>query len=143
MAPVDLDKLRHHVQFVRSTLPRLREISSEGPASFLASDRNQAAAIRYLHTAIEALVDIANHVIAREGLGIPRAYADVVEILIEAGILPGDRKETFLQMVRFRNRAVHLYDEIDPEEVFAILEQDLDDFEAFLAPIVERYLQRS
>jgi uncharacterized protein YutE (UPF0331/DUF86 family) len=140
MAPVDADKLRHHIQFVRSTLPQLREIRDEGEASFLASPRSQAAAVRFLHTAVEALVDIANHVIAREGLGIPRAYADAVSLLVKADVLPRDREETFLQMVRFRNRAVHLYDEIDPAEVFAILRDDLDDFEAFLAPIVARYL---
>jgi len=42
-------------------------------------------------------------------------------------------------MVRFRNRAVHLYDEIDPSEVFAIMEQNLGDFEAFIQAIIQRY----
>ena len=101
---------------------------------------NEAAAVRLLHTAIEGMIDIGNHVIAREGLGIPRSYGDTIEILTAAKILPLERKANFLQMVRFRNRAVHLYDEIDPAEISKILENDLDDFEAFLAPIIERYL---
>jgi uncharacterized protein YutE (UPF0331/DUF86 family) len=141
MARVDTEKVRQHVQFVRGTLPKLRQLRDEGREAFVAGSINEAAAVRLLHTAIEALIDVANHVIAREGLGIPRSYADTIEILVKADVLPGERKGTFLQMVRFRNRAVHLYDEIDPAEVYAILENDLDDFEAFLAPIVARYLR--
>ena len=143
MAPVDADKVRQHVQFVRATLPKLRHLRDQGRAAFMADPISEPAAVRLLHTAIEALIDVANHVIAREGLGIPRSYADTIEILVAAKVLPAERKSTFLQMVRFRNRAVHLYDEIDPSEVFAILENDLDDFEEFLAPIVERYLGSS
>lgn len=115
----------------------------EGREAFASRSINEAAAVHLLQTAISALIDIANHVIAREGLGIPRRYADTVNILTDAKILPAERKDTFLKMVRFRNRAVHFYDEIDPSEVFSILENDLDDFEAFLAPIVDRYLGSS
>lgn len=38
-----------------------------------------------------------------------------------------------------QNRAVHLYDEIDPTEVFAIMENHLDDFEVFIRAITQRY----
>jgi uncharacterized protein YutE (UPF0331/DUF86 family) len=143
MAPVDSDKVRHHVQYVRSNLPKLRQLRDEGREAFTSRSVNEAAAVHLLQTSIAALIDIANHVIAREGLGIPRSYADTVKILTDEKILPAERRDTFLKMVRFRNRAVHLYDEIDPGEVFTILENDLDDFEAFLAPIIERYLGAS
>jgi uncharacterized protein YutE (UPF0331/DUF86 family) len=42
-------------------------------------------------------------------------------------------------MVRFRNRAVHLYDRIDPREVWKILQEDLGDFELFIGAMVERF----
>jgi uncharacterized protein YutE (UPF0331/DUF86 family) len=140
MAAVDSNKVRQHVQYVRGTQPKLRQLRDLGRDAFLADSINEHAAVRLLHTAIEALIDIANHVIAREGLGIPRSYADTVNILADAKVLPAERKDSFLKMVRFRNRAVHLYDEIDSGEVFSILEKDLDDFESFLAPIIDRYL---
>lgn len=44
-------------------------------------------------------------------------------------------------MVRFRNRAVHLYDEIDAQEIYQIPESDLPDFETFIAAVVKRYFQ--
>jgi uncharacterized protein YutE (UPF0331/DUF86 family) len=53
--------------------------------------------------------------------------------------LPRANAPAFKAMVKFRNRAVHLYDEISPEEVYRILEHDLGDFELFLEAIVRRY----
>lgn len=139
MAPVDRDKLRHHVQYVRGNLRLLQEIRASGRETFLADQTLQAAAIRYLQTGVEALIDIANHIIAREGLGLPRSYGEAVSILVENEMLPRDLQETFLRMVRFRNRAVHLYDDLDAAEVFEIVDKHLGDFEAWLVPVVERY----
>jgi uncharacterized protein YutE (UPF0331/DUF86 family) len=139
VAPVDRSKLRSHVDFVRGNLRRLEEVRDAGQSSFLSDETAQAAATRWLQTAVEALIDIANHVVAREGLGVPRAYSETMEILVREEVLPADRRDRFLAMVRFRNRAVHLYDAVDPEEIWRILEGDLGDFDAFIAAIAERY----
>lgn len=140
MAPVDRTKLRSHLDFVRSNLRKLERIHDGRQSAFLEDEVAQAAAARWLQTAIEAVIDIANHVIAREGLGVPRAYSETMEILIREGVLPSDRREAFLAMVRFRNRVVHLYDEVQAEEIWSILDSDLGDFDAFIAAIVARFL---
>lgn len=139
MAPVDLDKLRHHVDHVRGNLRRLRDIAGQGREAFLSDEITSTASVRYLQTAIEAVIDIGNHIISREGLGIPSTYAETIELLVDAGILPRERRESFLQMVRFRNRAVHLYDEIDDAEVFEILDRHLGDFDLVVAAMTTRY----
>ena len=139
MAPVDRDKLRSHIDFVRRTLRQLEEIRANGEDEFTAQPIVQAATIRYLQTGIEALLDMANHVISRAGLGLPKTYAEAMEILVHDGILPSSQRDTLLSMVRFRNRAVHLYDEIDPAEVWKILELHLGDFESFVGAMVRRY----
>jgi uncharacterized protein YutE (UPF0331/DUF86 family) len=139
VAPVDRSKLRSHIDFVRGNLRRLEEIRGAGRSSFLSDELAQAAATRWLQTAVEALIDIANHVVAREGLGVPRAYSETMEILVREAVLPTDRRDSFLAMVRFRNRVVHLYDAVDSEEIWRILQEDLGDFEAFIAAIAARY----
>lgn len=139
MPPVDRSKLRSHIDFVRGNLRRLTEIRGAGRSSFLRDELAQAAATRWLQTAVEALIDIANHVVAREGLGVPRAYSETMEILVREAVLPTDRRDSFLAMVRFRNRVVHLYDAVDSEEIWRILQEDLGDFEAFIAAIAARY----
>jgi uncharacterized protein YutE (UPF0331/DUF86 family) len=136
----DPEILRRKVQFIRDALRQLEEIRSEGEVAFAASSISQAAAVRNLQVAVEAVLDTANHIIAREGLGIPRAYKDAVDLLIQNGILPRDKADDFAAMIRFRNRAVHLYDTIESEEIWKILVGHLGDFEIFLQAIVERYL---
>lgn len=140
MVPVDRDKLRSHLDSLRGTMRRLEELKGRGRRHFLDDDVSQAAAARWLQTAVEAIIDIGNHIVAREGLGVPRAYADTVRILLDEGVIPGERSESFLAMVRFRNRLVHLYDHVLPEELWTIMDEDLGDFEAFIAAIVSGYL---
>ncbi|PKM42103.1 MAG: hypothetical protein CVV03_10515 [Firmicutes bacterium HGW-Firmicutes-8] len=41
---------------------------------------------------------------------------------------------------RFRNRAVHLYQEIDNNELYGILQDGLEDFRDFIKAIVDKYL---
>lgn len=60
-----------------------------------------------------------------------------MSLLIDAGILPSDKRSAFEQMVKLRNRIVHLYEEVDPQFVFSILVGELDDFEAFISAIVK------
>ena len=141
MAPVDPDKLRHHLDHIRGRLRQLRKVAAQGHEAFLADEIVQAATVRWLHTAIEAVIDVANHVISREGLGIPRTYAEVIELLVDHDVLARGHRERFLSMVRFRNRAVHLYDEIDADEVFDILAYHLGDFDLFIGAITARYFQ--
>lgn len=139
MAPVDKEKLRSHLAFVRGTVRRLEQVRAERREAFLEDDVLQAASTRWLQTAVEALIDTANHVIAREGFGLPRAYSETIEILVREGILPPEHRAAFLAMVRFRNRVVHLYDEVGADEIWRILENDLNDFSVFIGAILGRY----
>jgi uncharacterized protein YutE (UPF0331/DUF86 family) len=136
---VDRDKLRTKLQFLRDSLRRLEDIRSQGREAFLAERILQAAAERNLQVGIEAILDTASHIIAREGLAVPQTYRGAMETLLREGILPKSHRESFLQMTSFRNRLVHLYEELDPGEIFAILERGLGDFETFIRAITQRY----
>ena len=136
---VDAEKLRQKVDYLRDALRQLQKVRVGGREAFLQDQIIQAAAIHFLQTSIEAMVDASNHVITREGWGLPQTYKDTVDILLQEQLLPAETAETFRQMVRFRNRIVHLYDQVDAEQVWRILEQHLEDFDVFLAGVVERY----
>lgn len=137
---LDLDKVRTKLQYVRDTVRRLEDIRSQGREAFLADPIVQSASERYLQVGIEAILDLAAHIIAREGLAVSTTYRAAMETLLCEGILPSSHKEIFLRMVSFRNRIVHLYDRIDPGEIFTILEEHLGDFETFIRAITQRYL---
>ena len=136
---LDLDKVRTKLQYIRDTVRRLEDIRSQGREAFLADPIVQSASERYLQIGIEAILDLAGHIIAREGLAVATTYRGAVETLLREGILPASHKEIFLRMVSFRNRLVHLYDRIDTGQIFTILEEHLGDFETFIQAITQRY----
>jgi uncharacterized protein YutE (UPF0331/DUF86 family) len=137
---IDREKVRSKLQFLRDALRKLNQIRDRGREEFLSDEILQAAAIRNLQVGIEAVLDIANHIIAREGIAVPGTYRQAIEVLLRQGILPSSHGESFLRMVSFRNRIVHLYDSVDPEEVAGVLEQHLEDFDVFVSAIHRRYL---
>ena len=111
--------------------------------SFKSDKINENAAIRMLQVTIEATLDICAHAIAREGWGLPKSYAEVVEIAGREGLIPPDMKDTYKNMARFRNRAVHLYDDVNPKEVLDIINSRLGDFEPLFASVIEKYLKEN
>ena len=137
---VDPEKLRQKLQFIRENVQRLRDQAQLSVHAFVQDSLHLDAALRRLQVAIEAVLDIANHIIAREGLGTPNTYREAFAILCDRGILPLEKRDVFLAMAGFRERAVRLYEGIDPAEVHAILCNRLDDFNAFMRAIAERYL---
>lgn len=135
----DREVLRQKIEFLHDSLRLLRSIRDDGEERFLGNRVSQAAATRGLQVGVEAILDAAHHVIARQRLGLPKTYVEAIEILLREGILPGEKRDDFIRMVRFRNRAVHLYDDIDPTEIWAILDTRLGDFEIFIEALVRRY----
>jgi uncharacterized protein YutE (UPF0331/DUF86 family) len=94
---------------------------------------------RTLQLAVEASLDIGQHIIAREGFRTPDDNKDVFVVLSEECILPHDLLPRLVQMARFRNLIVHDYARIDDRVVYGILQERLPDFDAYAQALV-RYL---
>lgn len=137
---VDRVKLQEKIQFIRESLEKLRSLRGCSKEAFLGDFRNVDAATRRLQTIIEAMIDIGNHIVAREALGVPRKYQDIFSMLVEGGVIPAHELPIYVDMVKFRNRAVHLYDRIDGEQIYHILQDRLGDVERFVRQVLERYL---
>jgi len=93
--------------------------------------KTQRIVERTLQMAIEGCVDIANHVIAGRELRVPTTYADVFEVLTEAGLLDAALRDAMIRMSQFRNVLVHQYTEVDAAIVVRILREHLQDFARF------------
>ena len=91
---------------------------------------------RTLHLAVEACLDIGQHLIAQEGFRRPADNPDVFVVLVEEQILPDDLRPKLTAMARFRNLIVHDYARIDNQVVFAILKKRLDDFDQYVRAIL-------
>jgi uncharacterized protein YutE (UPF0331/DUF86 family) len=81
-------------------------------------------------TAIEACVDVAQHICATEGWGPPADNGDAVRLLGTHGVLTPELAISMRKAVGFRNVLVHDYIEVDDEIVVRRLKglSDLDEF---------------
>ncbi len=86
---------------------------------------------RTLHIAVEAIIDIAQHIIADEGWREAETYRDTFTVLNENRIISDELLSKLHNMAAFRNLLVHYYEKIDDAIVFGILKKNLDDFEEF------------
>ena len=74
---------------------------------------------------------MGNHIISSERFRAPKDYGDTFDVLFEEGIISDTFTNVMRQMVKFRNRIVHLYGEVDNHYVIDILKSKLDDFQTF------------
>jgi len=120
------------VAIVEEMLRGIASLPLDGEVAFRADPRMVAAGESYLRRALEALIDLGRHVLARGfGIAVPE-YAKVADELCRAGVLDAPTATTLAQMARYRNRLVHFYDEIGPPKLFGILSLRRGDITAAL-----------
>jgi len=94
------------------------------------------AAERLLQITIEDSLNIGSHIIAGSGLTRADTYREVFTRLKEAGILSEELGNALEGFASFRNRLVHLYMEVNEEEVISKL-SELAYFKEFAKQVVE------
>ncbi|RPI69377.1 MAG: DUF86 domain-containing protein [Geobacteraceae bacterium] len=82
-----------------------------------------------MRLAIEVLLDMENHVIADDGLGIVDWYSDVSRIFLEKGLISSELSQKWIRMIGFRNTLVHGYMDVDRTIVYEVLQNGLGDIE--------------
>jgi uncharacterized protein YutE (UPF0331/DUF86 family) len=85
-------------------------------------------------TAIEACVDVAQHICATQGWGPPADNGDAVRLLGEHGVLTTELAVSMRRAVGFRNVLVHDYIEVDDSIVIGRL-KSLGDLEEFVRQV--------
>ncbi len=135
---IDRDKVRQKIFFMEENLRLLKEMGCLSLDEFKENHFYFPASVRCLQVAIEAMIDIASHIVAKLRLGMLKNYSDAFEILGKNDIVPKDFLPVLIKMVRFRNRVVHLYDTVDEDEVYNIIKNNLGDFERFISIIVDK-----
>ncbi|HEY8909087.1 MAG TPA: DUF86 domain-containing protein [Desulfosporosinus sp.] len=136
---VDKDIIQRKLSFIDLRLQNLETLKLMGRQDFLASFQAVDAAKYNLQVCIEALIDVSNHIVARERWGIPSTSAEAVKLIIQHGVLGKDKELSLVQMVKFRNRIVHLYQEVDDSEIYRILQENLNDIKSFIQAVMNKF----
>lgn len=122
--------------WVRRMAAGIRALPLDTYDAFHADPRNAAAAESHLRRALEALLDLGRHVLAK---GFGRAvteYKDVARALAEVGVLHHAHGTLLGHLAGYRNRLVHFYQEVSEIELYEICTGELDDVDTVLTEIL-------
>lgn len=97
----------------------------------------RGAVERYMQVAIEIVIEIGEMIIAGECFRKPETYREVIEILGEQGVLEKGFAERFAPAAGFRNILIHRYGDIDIDELYSHLRNDIKDFDTFARQVAD------
>ena len=132
------DVLLNKAASIERCVARAREEYHHAPANFASDYSRQDAAILNIQRACEASLDMGQHLIRRERLGIPQGARNVFDLLVQGGWITIKLADALKRMVGFRNIAVHDYQSLQLPIIVAIITQHLDEFLDFSQTILQR-----
>jgi len=132
MPQFDPDRMLKLISQMREAVGHLKRLKECEKAVFT-SDPDKIGSTKYnFIIAIEAAIDMCNHIISRNGYRAPEDYADAFAVLGENRAFEKSFVDDLKEMAKFRNRLVHIYWEIDENQIHDILQNRLEDFKVFL-----------
>jgi uncharacterized protein YutE (UPF0331/DUF86 family) len=134
---VNLNIVSQRAAWIKEMIKALQDLPIQNRQKFLSNKHTIAAAESYLRRSLEALFDIGRHILARR-FGAPvTEYKEIAQSLLERKILQKKEADTLRQMAGYRNRMVHFYHEISPEELQEICAHHLDDIKTLLNKLLD------
>lgn len=115
--------------WIRAMVAALRRLPLASYQEFSQDARNAGAAESYLRRALEALLDLGRHILAK---GFAEAVVEYREIAIKLGdrqVLPRAEAELLRKMAGYRNRLVHFYHEVSHQELYSLCTNNLVDID--------------
>jgi uncharacterized protein YutE (UPF0331/DUF86 family) len=112
-------------------LKKIKAFRKTTREEFVAQPAIHDLAERYLHLAVECVLDLSNHLLASESIGTPETYKDSFFMLSKAGHLPVDLAAKLASWAGFSNILVHEYLAIDHGLTWDAIQKDLADLEEF------------
>ncbi len=121
--------------WINTMIQEIGHLPLEDFEIFSADKRNIWAAESCLRRALEALLDLGRHIIAKAfGRGVSE-YKEIAQGLKETGVLDSDKSNQLRILAGNRNRMVHFYQEISDKELFEICSSQLIDITNVLEAI--------
>ncbi len=132
---VNISVVQRLLNNIEGYVQQLRDADDIDYRKFTADIRAQRFVERTLQIAVEAVLDTAHHIIGDEGYREPENYADALAVLAEQHVISPETAAAARLMAKFRNKVVHYYEKIDPQQVFIIFRDHLGDFDSFITDI--------
>ena len=130
------------IHWIQSMLAQIRSLPLDRQDQFFADHRNHLACESCLRRALEALLDLGRHILAK-GFGIPvEEYKAIGPALEKEGVVSKEDAALFKVLAGYRNRMVHFYHEISEQEIYEICAEQLGDVER-LVDVMRVWLKKN
>lgn len=123
---------------IERCVARAREEYAAAGNDFATDFTRQDAAILNIQRACEAALDMGQHLIRRNKLGLPQSARNVFDLLAQANWITPELAESLKKMVGFRNIAVHDYQTLLLPITVSVITQHLDEFLQFSQAVLKR-----
>ncbi|MGC8589162.1 DUF86 domain-containing protein [Athalassotoga sp.] len=139
---INKDLISERLSMLAEYAKELKAISETDKNHFIDNPILSAAAESYLRRSLECIFDVGRHILAKTGnIELSTEYKAIAKGLGEKEIVDAELSKKMVKMAGYRNRIVHLYNEISNEELYEIITTDLKDIEIFVDEI-KSYMNR-
>lgn len=132
----DVDLIEKKLAFIGTCVTQLKTLAR--PDTIATDVREERFVEHTLQLAIQAVVDVASHIVSDDQLGEPATNQALFDLLRGAGWIDDAQLKVLRNMVGFRNVLVHEYVAVDLGIVRDIVEHHLDELEDFVRVVRAR-----
>jgi len=134
---VDSHVILSRIDKIRECVAKLRKFSSMDQESFRRDQSACDSCERNLQIAIQATIDIGNHVVSDMDLGSPRDYKEIFQLMAINNLISDALCAKLVSMTGLRNVLVHDYLDVDTHLIYQIITTELDDFVVFITAVLK------
>lgn len=136
MPKIDFAIIDARLKKLRAAAAKLARFKKMSLEVFIGDTDNTDLAERNLEVAIEAMLDIGNHIIASLDYEKPENYFDIFIILGKNKVIAKEFAAKLAPLAGLRNRIIHDYTKIDYNLILKNIKERLSDFEEFSKQIL-------
>ncbi len=134
----NISVIENKVSVIKKYLQILRGYRRYRLEKICNDDTLRGAVERYLYLVSQAAIDLAEAIIAYKKFRKPSIYSETFEILREESVISPELSEKLIKMAGFRNVIAHMYENVDFEVVYDVLQNKLSDIEEFLKQVQKK-----
>lgn len=123
--------------WISQMIDALKDLPIENKKNFFQNKHNIAAAESYIRRALEALFDIGRHILAKRFAYPASEYKEIVKGLFEKQVIEEKDADLMRKMAGYRNRMVHFYHEISPDELYEICHKHINEIKESLDCLIK------
>jgi uncharacterized protein YutE (UPF0331/DUF86 family) len=135
ISSLNTSRILELLRFIETCLQELKPFSEMPKGEFLSDKRNPPFVESYLRRSLEAVFDTGRHILSKTYGFREIEYKVIAKALGERGVITKELSSLLQEMAGYRNRMVHFYREVTPEELYGIVLNHLKDLDRFIKEI--------